>query len=289
MDEKQPLPYTNAPPSEAPRPRRALLPVFLRAAVIALLTLFVLFFPTGIESSSLAAGDQTTDRSGDGVPHAPVAEAKRVPLEAHIMYVAAVSSAHPKLPNKPTSPQTTESDRLINPKFSAHPLLVLPTMVEISDRIDFKLSYIGKPTDHDDGVECKHGESECLGNMIELCAADKYPDPKIYLGFTYCLTRQYEKIAERHMIQDCAMEHGIDFARINDCLTQDDGGYVADLLQASFVRSAEANVTKSCTIRLDEKVRCIRDGGEWKDCPGGSDRDSLIRDINNLYQELNAA
>ncbi|EKG16578.1 Gamma interferon inducible lysosomal thiol reductase GILT [Macrophomina phaseolina MS6] len=264
MDEKQPLPYTNAPPSEAPRPRRALLPVFLRAAVIALLTLFVLFFPTGIESSSLAAGDQTTDRSGDGVPHAPVAEAKRVPLEAHIMS---------KCPDALDCLQ----------------LLVLPTMVEISDRIDFKLSYIGKPTDHDDGVECKHGESECLGNMIELCAADKYPDPKIYLGFTYCLTRQYEKIAERHMIQDCAMEHGIDFARINDCLTQDDGGYVADLLQASFVRSAEANVTKSCTIRLDEKVRCIRDGGEWKDCPGGSDRDSLIRDINNLYQELNAA
>lgn len=121
-------------------------------------------------------------------------------------------------------------------------------MVEISDRIDFKLSYIGKPTDHDDGVECKHGETECLGNMIELCAADKYPDPKIYLGFTYCLTRQYQKIPERHMIQDCAMEHGIDFARINDCLTQDDGGYVADLLQASFIRSAEANVSTSCTV-----------------------------------------
>lgn len=127
-------------------------------------------------------------------------------------------------------------------------------MVEISDRINFTLSYIGKPTDHDDGVECKHGESECLGNMIELCAASAYPDPKIYLGFTYCLTRQYQKIPQRHMIEDCAMEHGIDFARINDCLTQDDGGFAADLLQASFVRSSEANVTKSCTVSEPDNI-----------------------------------
>lgn len=265
MDEKQTLPISHPPARPEPsRPRRAIMSVFLRAAVLALLILFVLFFPTGIESRSLVAWDPATEQTEDAGAQTAITEQKKVPLEAHIMS---------KCPDALDCLQ----------------LLVLPTMVEISDRIDFKLSYIGKPTDHDDGVECKHGETECLGNMIELCAADKYPDPKIYLGFTYCLTRQYQKIPERHMIQDCAMEHGIDFARINDCLTQDDGGYVADLLQASFIRSAEANVSTSCTIRLNEQVRCIRDGGEWKDCPAGSDRDSLIRDINKLYQELNGA
>ncbi|KAL1643664.1 hypothetical protein SLS58_004679 [Diplodia intermedia] len=266
MDEKHPLPLAHsAEPQrrEAPRPRRALLAVFMRIAVIALLALFVLFFPTGIQSRSTIAWNQESGDVGGDSPQKALTEAKKVPLEAHIMS---------KCPDALDCLQ----------------LLILPTMVEIADRIDFTLSYIGKPTDHDDGVECKHGESECLGNMIELCAADKYPDPKIYLGFTYCLARQYQKIPQRHMIEDCAMEHGIDFARINDCLTQGDGGYAADLLQASFVRSAEANVTKSCTIRLDEKIRCIRDGGEWTDCPAGSDRDSLIGDINDLYNQLNS-
>ncbi|KAK0661947.1 hypothetical protein DIS24_g2231 [Lasiodiplodia hormozganensis] len=259
MDEKHPLPLARPSEPRQPepsRPRRALLAVFVRVAVIALLALLVLFFPTGIQSRPMIAWDE------DAIPQTALTDVKKVPLEAHIMS---------KCPDALDCLQ----------------LLVLPTMVEISDRINFTLSYIGKPTDHDDGVECKHGESECLGNMIELCAASAYPDPKIYLGFTYCLTRQYEKIPQRHMIEDCAMEHGIDFARINDCLTQDDGGFAADLLQASFVRSSEANVTKSCTIRLDEKVRCIRDNGEWTDCPAGSDRDSLMRDINDLYDQLN--
>ncbi|KAL1633790.1 hypothetical protein SLS56_002669 [Neofusicoccum ribis] len=264
MDEKHPLPIAEPPASlrpETSRPRRAVCAAFGRAAVLALLVLFVLFFP--VHSRPNFSWPQDGQNAAHAAAPAALLEDKKVPLEAHIMS---------KCPDALDCLQ----------------LLILPTMVEIADRIDFKLSYIGTPTDHDDGVQCKHGESECLGNMIEMCAADKYPDPKIYLGFTYCMTRQYTKIPERHMVEDCAMEHGIDFARINDCLTDSDGGYVADLLQASFLRSAEANVTKSCTIRLDEKVRCIRDGGEWTECDAGSDRDSLIRDINDLYEKLNA-
>ena len=57
--------------------------------------------------------------------------------------------------------------------------LILPTMQKVGDKVDFRLSYIGNATDHDDGVECKHGQEECLGNIIELCAMEKYPDPKI--------------------------------------------------------------------------------------------------------------
>lgn len=35
-------------------------------------------------------------------------------------------------------------------------------------------------------------------------------------------------------------------------------------------------------IRLQEEIRCIRDGGKWKDCPGGSTVEDLIRDIRDL-------
>ncbi|KAK4151093.1 hypothetical protein C8A00DRAFT_36260 [Chaetomidium leptoderma] len=127
------------------------------------------------------------------VPHVATAKAL-VPLEAHIMS---------KCPDA--------KDCLRE--------LVLPAMQKIHDKVNFTLSFIGTPTDEDDGVECRHGPQECLGNIIELCAQKLYPDPKTFLGFTMCLTRDYERIPERNLIEDCALEHAIDFSSLNDsCL-----------------------------------------------------------------------
>ncbi|CAK1357956.1 hypothetical protein CB0940_07382 [Cercospora beticola] len=181
----------------------------------------------------------------------------RVPLEAHIMS---------KCPDA---------------KDCLHDL-ILPAMQKVSDKVDFRLSYIGSITDHDDGVKCMHGQEECLGNIIELCAAHLYPDPKIYLGFTMCLTREYQKIPERALLEDCALEHGIDFERVNKCTSNDDGELAVKRLQASFNHSASVGVTKSCTVRLNNEIRCIRDGGKWTDCEGGSQPSDLVRDILDL-------
>ncbi|WPH04600.1 Hypothetical protein R9X50_00749200 [Acrodontium crateriforme] len=160
--------------------------------------------------------------------------------------------------------------------------LILPTMITVSNKVDFRLSYIGKLTDHDDGVECMHGSEECLGNLIEICAAHAYPDPKIYLGFTMCLSKAYEDIPRRSLVEDCALEHGMSLERLNHCTMQDDGTMSSDLLKESFNRSSNAGVTKSCTVRLNGKIRCIRDGGEWSDCEGGSSPEDLIWDIREL-------
>lgn len=142
--------------------------------------------------------------------------------------------------------------------------------------------FLSSVTDHDDGVSCMHGPSECLGNIIELCAAQLYPDPKIYLGFTMCLTRDYQEIPDRSLIEDCALEHGISMHKLNHCTVDQDGYLNAEVLKASFNRSATAGVKKSCTVRLNDQIRCIRDGGEWSDCPGGSSVEDLVRDIQNL-------
>lgn len=32
-------------------------------------------------------------------------------------------------------------------------------------------------------------------------------------------------------------------------------------------------------VQLENQIRCIRDGGEWKDCDGGHEPSDLIRDI----------
>lgn len=127
-----------------------------------------------------------------------------------------------------------------------------------------------------------HGAPECLGNTIELCAAHMYRDPKIYLGFTMCMSKDFADIPQEQLIKDCALEHGISFDRLNNCISRDDGSMGLDLLRSSVNRSIDAGVTKSCTVRLDGKVRCIRDGGKWTDCEGGHEVKDLVEDVMEL-------
>jgi len=156
-------------------------------------------------------------------------------------------------------------------------------MQNVSRKVDFTLSYIGTASDSDDGVHCMHGQTECLGNILELCAASLYPDPKIYLGFTMCLSKEYERIPNRTLVEECALEHGISINRLNDCVVDEDGALSVDKLRESFNRSAAAGVTKSCTVRLNGKVRCIRDGGKWSSCDGGHKPEDLVHDIIKLW------
>ncbi|KAL3427288.1 hypothetical protein PVAG01_00797 [Phlyctema vagabunda] len=157
------------------------------AAVVALLYLTWTFIGAGMEG-----GDWRAERMVEVKKQDVVVETKDlVPLEAHIMS---------KCPDA--------QDCL--------KMLVLPAMQRVHGKVNFTLSYIGTPTDND-GVDCMHGPAECMGNIIELCAASLYPDPKIYLGFTMCLTRDYQDIPERTLVEDCALEHGMDFASLDEC------------------------------------------------------------------------
>jgi hypothetical protein len=89
-----------------------------------------------------------------------------------------------------------------------------------------------------------HGPGECVGDIVELCAANLYPDPKIYLGFTMCLFRDYTDLPDRSLIEDCALEHGIDFDKLHECTTRDDGGFGMSLLRDSVTRSEEVRPTR---------------------------------------------
>ncbi|KAE9974882.1 hypothetical protein EG327_008634 [Venturia inaequalis] len=166
--------------------------------------------------------------------------------------------------------------------------LLLPALSQSNtlSKVNFTLSYIGTPQSDGD-IACMHGPTECLGNIIELCAAHSYPDPKIYLGFTFCLSKRYSEIPARELVEECALESGIDFARLNDCASREDGAFGMGLLRQSVERSKEVGAGISCTVRLDEEVRCVRDGGEWKDCPRGSAPGDLVRDIEKLYAKRN--
>jgi hypothetical protein len=142
-----------------------------------------------------------------------------------------------------------------------------------------------RTTEEDDGVQCPHGQTECLGDIILLCAASVYPDPKINLGFTGCLIRDYQQIPKKELIQDCALEHGMSFDKLNDCMSEDNGAYGMGMLRESVTRSHDLNVTTSCTVRLNNETRCITDGGKFQNCEGGSKPEDLIHDIERLYRK----
>ncbi len=43
-------------------------------------------------------------------------------------------------------------------------------------------------------------------------------------------------------------------------------------------------MTLSCTVRLDEKIYCIRDNAEWKNCPFGPGVTELVERIEQLHR-----
>jgi hypothetical protein len=47
------------------------------------------------------------------------------------------------------------------------------------------------------------------------------------------------------------------------------------VLESDFAQTALLGVKTSCTIRFDGNDVCVRDGGEWKDCPAGSSLDDF--------------
>lgn len=195
-------------------------------------------------------------------PHGVYANITKVPLEAHIMS---------KCPDARTCIQQ----------------LVVPSMERISDKVDFQLSFIGKLDSGSDAVTCMHGPSECLGNIIMLCAQDLYPSAILNLGFANCMIGDYKKIPEREFVEGCALEHGLDFEKINTCIS-DDVGDGATLLRDSVERTAEAGVKYSCTVRVAEEEFCIVDGGKFKGCPDGAKGvQSLIEEVEEKWEKLN--
>ncbi|KAJ5497200.1 Gamma interferon inducible lysosomal thiol reductase GILT [Penicillium fimorum] len=219
-------------------------------------------------------------------------EQTKIPLEAHIMS---------KCPDAQDCLQK----------------LVLPAMEKISDKVDFKLSFIASVSKDSEEIECMHGPGECIGNMLMLCAANlpfpptadeaslpsQYPRTPIIrsLGFANCLINDYARIPDREFVHQCAMEHGIDFDSLNKCASQqnddpndgNDGGPPLSglaLLRESATHGEQLGVKTSCTVRLDDAVWCIRDSNEWKNCAQngkGSQPSALVDQVEKLWKERN--
>eukprot|EP00747_Dinoflagellata_sp_TGD_P166282 gnl/TRDRNA2_/TRDRNA2_188843_c0_seq1.p1 gnl/TRDRNA2_/TRDRNA2_188843_c0~~gnl/TRDRNA2_/TRDRNA2_188843_c0_seq1.p1 ORF type:complete len:650 (+),score=112.59 gnl/TRDRNA2_/TRDRNA2_188843_c0_seq1:89-2038(+) len=66
--------------------------------------------------------------------------------------------------------------------------------------------------------KCQHGESECLGNMIQMCAmTEKKHKPTEYLPFLGCMAKNPSWSVEKSSYE-CAKQYKIDLHRLKDCV-----------------------------------------------------------------------
>ncbi|KAA8894203.1 hypothetical protein FN846DRAFT_975351 [Sphaerosporella brunnea] len=170
--------------------------------------------------------------------------------------------------------------------------LLSPALPSISNITSFTLSFIGTATSV--GVACKHGPTECLGNMLHLCGAalSSPPSPppvERYWGFTECLLQDYgRRVGQKAFVKNCAERHGSGwgFDEVNRCVSSEDedGGF--ELLRKSVERSRSAGVSTSCTVRLQEEVVCVRDGGVWRECAMGHRPEDLVRAVRERWEKM---
>lgn len=61
-----------------------------------------------------------------------------------------------------------------------------------------------------------------------------------------------------------------------------------DLLLSSVQQAQRAGIVNSATIQLEGQTICVRDGGEWKQCPGGSSRDDIVGQVLRAWEAKQA-
>ncbi|CAD6567416.1 MAG: hypothetical protein ASARMPREDX12_005818 [Alectoria sarmentosa] len=241
-------------PSDISRPRSRLV-VYIAAVIFAFLIIIIYGLPIKLSTFYPQVSPETIKTQST------LAESNQtglVPLEAHIMS---------KCPDAKTCLEE----------------LIVPAMEQVVDMVNFRLSYIGS-VDDNDTLHCMHGQTECLGNMLSLCANNLFPtNVKVSLGFSTCLIMSYQRIPSRDLVQSCALEHGISFEDLNSCISEEGKGL--DLLEASIKRSEEAGVKKSCTVRVGQDIWCKVDGGKWIDCKGGHKVKDLVNEIESRYRQ----
>ncbi|QRV87776.1 gamma interferon inducible lysosomal thiol reductase GILT protein [Ceratobasidium sp. AG-Ba] len=159
----------------------------------------------------------------------------------------------------------------------------------VGNRVDMSLAFIGTINASEPlyGVTCMHGEFECAGNVHELCAIAHTSSQEQWWPFLRCLNYQGRShIGDENMAKKCARIVGLDWDQsgIGACVGGDEG---KRLLHESVEYSKHEHIRTSCTMIINGRVRCIRDG-TWKECDGGHEPADFVRRINSEYDKLNS-
>ncbi|KAM0792643.1 hypothetical protein ACM66B_002425 [Microbotryomycetes sp. NB124-2] len=165
---------------------------------------------------------------------------------------------------------------------------------QVGQLADLNLVYIGQLDKKSEpyGVECMHGESECAGNVQQLCAAKHFQGQSgeinpwaDWWNFIQCVNYgPTSRIGNENVAKSCAGVVGHKWDEISDCVNGHEG---AELLQMSVKAAQQLKITKSCTIVIGGKPVCIHDG-TWKSCEEGHEVGDFVRQIRQEWKRLNS-
>jgi hypothetical protein len=179
---------------------------------------------------------------------------------------------------------------------------------DVLDKVDelvaMKTHYIA--TINGDQVTCKHGANECMGNMQQLCVYNLFNEAlsrgeteevdddlkkrdKLELNdwfeFVHCQSKHVSEIPSDKLLQKCSKEvksKSVHPKAIKQCI--DTKGPALALASAKSVQ--ERGVSRSCTMYVANKLRCIHDG-IWKDCDAGNQKADFIKTVCMEYAAVN--
>ena len=132
------------------------------------------------------------------------------------------------------------------------------------------------------------------GNIQELCFRKVYPDQLTYFKFIECLNQDISLIGTYDHAKECTnralgvagttdIANSVDdkYSMVDKCVNSPEG---KGLLVHSVLRSVMYDVTKSCTIFINQRLRCVRDES-WYDCNEGHSVEDFVKSIREAYEE----
>ncbi|KIY74342.1 hypothetical protein CYLTODRAFT_416187 [Cylindrobasidium torrendii FP15055 ss-10] len=162
----------------------------------------------------------------------------------------------------------------------------------VKDKADISLTFLATPnaSDTDYGVVCKHGPGECGGNIQQLCIQKHGTFDQLWQYVQCSNFEGKDQVGLRDVAQRCATTAGFAWEdELADCVGEDLQGKTDEgrqLLAESAAASKKLNIVNSCTVLINEKIICVRDG-TWKTCEGGHEASDFIRQVNEEYNRTN--
>lgn len=159
--------------------------------------------------------------------------------------------------------------------------------------MNLTFSYIASDTGS--GFSCMHGDSECKGDMQQLCVQKNYGGARVRvlwgwparLAPSSCATHAVNELVDFLTCQDqsqqlipynvdqCASSANVDAQAVKDCAAGEEG---QALMRDSVAATTAAGVRVCCTVHVNNRPFCVHNG-DWEQCGAcGDDKAQCLID-----------
>jgi len=132
---------------------------------------------------------------------------------------------------------------------------------QVGSIVDLHVNYIASiDSSTETGFDCMHGQSECWGDIQQLCAYNLYPSNYTWWNFIQCQDQTQSNIPNN--AASCAQTVGIDMKNLTECYQGKKG---SNLMTQSINFTNSMKIEVCCTIYLQNSLFCVHDG-TWRSC-----------------------